>query len=159
MKKHKARDDLTEMFSFFGYHLLSPLLPTRVTSKTNSCIDHIWGNIGINISCIHRWGPADHFMIKVSISMPKLVRRYKETFSFAFLLQSKWKEVDGTLSDLDKSAGKFSEIILSCIDRFAPSQTRYVPKNNKSWVTKEVKKVANKKAFAYRTYIKKPYRR
>ena len=83
MKKQKARDDLTEMFSSFGYHLLSPLLPTRVTSKTNSCIDHIWGNIGgINNSCIHGWGPADHFMIEVSISMPKLVSRYKETFSF-----------------------------------------------------------------------------
>ena len=33
MKKHQARDDLTEMFSSFGYHLLSPLVPTRVTSK------------------------------------------------------------------------------------------------------------------------------
>ena len=136
MKKHKARDDLTEMFSSFGYHLLSPLLPTRVTSKTNSCIDHIWGNIGINNSCIHCWGPADHFMIEVSISIPKLVNRYKETFSFrnmksfenddkwlrfAFLLLFKLKEVDGTLSDLDKSAETFSEIILSCIDRFAPS--------------------------------------
>ena len=59
---------------------------------------------------------------------------------FAFLLQSKLKEVDCTLSDLDKSAENFSEIILNCIDRFAPSQIRYVPKNNKSWVTNEVKK-------------------
>ena len=57
---------------------------------------------------------------------------------------------------MDKSAENFSEIILSCIDRFAPSQTRYVPKNNKSWVTNEVKKVANKKASAYRTYIQNP---
>ena len=83
-------------------------------------------------------------MIEVSITMPKLISRYNETFSFRnmkvfenddtwlrfpFLLQPKMKEVDGTLSDLNKSAENFSEIILSCIDRFAPSQTRYVPKN------------------------------
>ena len=70
MKNYNARVDTTEMFSSFGYQLLSS---SRVTPQLNSCIDHIWCNFGININYNCHWGPADQFMLEVNIFLPKSV--------------------------------------------------------------------------------------
>ena len=150
-------------------HCFLPLItaPTRITTTTSSLIDNIFTNNphqhhnGIIVSDF-----SDHYFIYTISSVDDTLHTHNSTKLKRKLTQTSFEkirlalaEVDWSIvtseGNIDKACSNLYSIIDFNLNHYAPLKI-HRPKNKKTWVTKEIIKLSNKKNYLFKKYITNP---
>ena len=156
------------MLAAYGYEIQNSS-PTRVTSTSATCLDHV-------ISCF----PIETRTIKISISdhyalesdIPVLLKGKKKArepqllcrdlrnikgpkaLNFLFLLDQKLKSMHEA-SDPEKYLSEVVNCIMFCVNKCAPMKV-FKKRRQQTWATNRVKNLINQRDKAFEKWIKEP---
>ena len=159
----------TNLLAAYGFAVQNNS-PTRVTSTTATCLDHVISSYPIETETI-KITISDHFALEASIPLLSYNREDKTTYSpkkfrslknlkgekalnFLFILDQKLKALDMN-NNLDDTLESLIQIIMECVNRFAPEKS-YDHKPASSWITNKIKNEIKKRDKLFQKWIEDP---
>jgi len=153
-----------------GLYQLVPVIrePTRITEKTESCIDNIFVSNPdrYKSSASVAWGPSDHNLILTCAKAGSEAgaahrceyRSYKLYTQQSFidsLKSARWDAVFDC-TDVSEAWNAFKDIFLNVADEHAPLRTKTARENNRPapWMTDTVKNMMGRRDAARRKAIR-----
>ena len=142
--------------------------PTRVTSTTATCIDHVSAKSFLKIKTM-KLTISDHYGLEAEIpffpcskksfdQLMPLSRNINHirnnSLNLLFLLDQKLRKIDDDM-DIEPFVENIIYCILECVDRFAPERTMKRKKHG-SWITNQIKNSIKKRDNLFQNWIKNP---
>ena len=164
LKMDSISDYFSNELSMIDYKLASPLLPTRKTSTTASCIDHIFTNCSYKTSKIIEISVSDHFALDVVVdsaaSKKPLTTQIRSLHlvkhdNFRFCLEQTIKIALShtcleTTKDANEAFAVFEHVIEKILGLFTPIREVFPQKNMNSWISNKLKSTFLKRDIARR---------
>ena len=140
--------------------------PTRVTTKSKSCIDHFITQNEIVTQTLTTT-ISDHYTVLAKIPVPVNDSKICEksdisrslnnlkgdrSLNFLFLLDQKLKSIPQTLP-VGEFVSQMIETITYCVDKFAPEKNVPSNKNDNQWITNKIKNAIKKRDRLYQIWL------
>ena len=166
LKTDCDHENCVSLLSAYDFQLRN-FEPTRVTSKSKTCIDHMISPNDI-LTETNKTTISDHYSVLAKCPETGRLDKTKEkhfvrnlktikgdgALKFLFLLDQKLERLS-----LDSLAYDFiaqmSESIMECVNKFAPKQP-ILRNNDKQWITNSIKNALCKRDELYQKYIDNP---
>ena len=159
----------TNLLAAYGFKIQNSE-PTRVTSTTATCLDHIISSNDINTKTV-KITISDHYAIEADLSwLGKQKKRSSDNnytlvrnlnhikknsiLNFLFLLDQKLRQINEN-TDVDTYVTKIIDCIINCLDRFAPEKPPSEKKHS-SWINNKIKNRIQKRNSLFQKWIKDP---
>ena len=159
----------TNLLAAYGFKIQNSE-PTRVTSTTATCLDHIISSNEINTKTV-KITISDHYAIETDLSWLgiqnkrssdnnyTLVRnlnhiKKNKILNFLFLLDQKLRQINEN-ADVDTYVTKIIDCIINCLDRFAPEKPPSEKKHS-PWINNKIKNRIQKRNLLFQKWIKDP---